>query len=197
MNFLIKNFLRGLAIVVPAAVTIWVLYVTFVWIDRLLRLRWPGVGFLITVAAIIVIGFLASNIVTRKAFQLLERLFIRAPLVKILYSSMKDLVEAFVGDRKKFNKPVVVRLNSADEVHAVGFITREDLNALALEGHVAVYFPQSYNFAGQLVMVPARNVRPLELDSSKAMAFVVSGGVSGLEGSTTETHTADSHELEK
>lgn len=181
VNFLIKNFLRGLAIVVPATVTIYVLYVTFIWIDRLLGLKWPGVGFLITLAAIIVIGFLASNIVTRKAFQLIERLFIRAPLVKIIYSSLKDLVEAFVGDRKKFNRPVVVRLNTADEIFTVGFITRDDLAMLAMEGHVAVYFPQSYNFAGQLVLVPRTSVRPLELDSSKAMAFIVSGGVSGLE----------------
>ena len=180
-NFLIKNFLRGLAIVVPAAVTIYVLYATFIGIDRLLRLPWPGVGFLITLAAIILIGFLASNIVTRKAFQMLERLFVRAPLVKIIYSSLKDLIEAFVGDRKKFNRPVVVRLNSADEVFTVGFITREDLSLLGAAGHVAVYLPQSYNFAGQLVLVPREHVRVLELDSSKAMSFIVSGGVSGLE----------------
>jgi uncharacterized membrane protein len=180
MNFLVKNFLRGLAIVVPAVVTVYVLYFTFVSIDRLLGLPWPGAGFALTLAFIVLIGFLASNIFTRKIFQLLERLFVRAPLVKIIYSSLKDLTEAFVGDRKKFNQPVVVRLGAAAEVYALGFLTREDLAALSMPGHVSVYFPQSYNFAGQLVIVPSQNVKPLEIDSSKAMAFIVSGGVSGL-----------------
>jgi uncharacterized membrane protein len=181
LNFIIKNFLRGLVIVVPVAVTIWVLWIGFVSVDRLLRLPIPGLGFVITVAFVIVVGFLASNIVTRKLFQLVERLFVRAPFVKIVYSSIRDLIEAFVGDRRRFNRPVLVKLTEDGGVSAVGFITREDATLLGAEGRIAVYFPQSYNFAGQLLVVKATHIEPLPLDSSKAMAFVVSGGVSGAD----------------
>ncbi len=89
---------------------------------------------------------------------------------------MRDLVEAFVGDRKKFNRPVLVRLGP--ELQAVGFLTRDDLTLLEIRDHVAVYLPQSYNFAGNLLVVPATSIEPLSIDPARAMAFVVSGGVS-------------------
>jgi uncharacterized membrane protein len=183
VGFLVKNFLRGLVIVVPVAVTVWVLWVGFTWIDRrvdrLLGLPVPGLGVLVAAAAIVVVGLLASNIVTRKAFQLVERLFVRAPLVKIVYSSIRDLTEAFVGDRRRFNRPVRVKLTGDGAVSAIGFVTREDGAMLGAGEHVVVYFPQSYNFAGQLLLVERDRVEPLSLESVQAMALVVSGGVSG------------------
>lgn len=182
MNFIIKNFLRGLVIVVPAAVTIYVIYVAFIWIDQLLGLTIPGLGFLLTLASIVLIGILASNIVIRQMFLVTERLFIRAPIVKILYTSIRDLIEAFVGDKKRFNHPVTVNFSGSGDVRAVGFVTRDDLDFLGLPGYAAVYFPQSYNFAGNLVVVARHCITPLELDSAKAMAFIVSAGISGTEG---------------
>ena len=181
MNFIIKNFLRGLVIVIPVAVTVWILVYGFIWIDRLLRIPYPGVGFALTVISIIVIGFLASNFLTRRIFTLMDRIFVRAPFVKIVYSSIKDLIEAFVGDRKRFNRPVLVHLSPDGAISALGFVTREDAGALGMAGRVAVYFPQSYNFAGQLLLVKASAIEPLPIDSSTAMPFIVSGGVSGVE----------------
>lgn len=176
MNWLIKNFLRGLVIVVPFAVTVYILYVTFVWVDRLIPLKIPGAGFGILLVGIIVIGWLGSNFVGRKFVQLTESLFTRAPLVRLIYASLKDLLEAFVGDRKRFDQPVAVRLSEG--VRTLGFITQEDLGFLALEGSVAVYLPFAYSMAGSLVIVPAANVERLQVDSASVMAMVVSGGIS-------------------
>jgi len=179
MSFIVKNFLRGLVIVVPVAVTVWVLWIGFVWIDRLLRLPVPGLGFALAGVLVVVVGFLASNIVTRKLFELVQRLFARAPIVKIVYSAIRDLTEAFVGDRRRFNRPVRVKLTADGTIAAVGFVTRDDAAVLGAEDQVVVYFPQSYNFAGQLLLVARASVEPLPLDSSRAMALVISGGVSG------------------
>jgi uncharacterized membrane protein len=176
MNWAIKNFLRGLIIVVPIAVTGYILYVAFVWVDRLLALPVPGAGFAILLAGIVLIGWLGSNFVGRKFVQLTESIFTRAPLVRLIYASLKDLLEAFVGERKRFDQPVAVRLSEG--VRTLGFVTQEDLGFLALEGNVAVYLPFAYSMAGSLVIVPAANVERLQADSASVMALVVSGGVS-------------------
>jgi uncharacterized membrane protein len=179
MNFIAKNFLRGLAIVIPTVVTAYILYQTFLWIDRLILFPFPGLGVLVTFAAIVLIGILASNYVIGKLLAIPEAIFTRAPLVKIVYSSIKDLIEAFVGDRKRFNRPVLVTLGESPRVEALGFVTSDDLGAIGLGTSVAVYFPQSYNFAGSLVIVPRESIRRIDADPGRVMAFIVSGGVSG------------------
>jgi uncharacterized membrane protein len=176
MNWLIKHFFRGLVIVVPFAVTIYILYVAFLWVDRLLPLKFPGAGFGILIVAIIAIGWLGTNFVGRKFVQLTELLFTRAPLVRLIYAALKDLLEAFVGDRKRFDQPVAVKLTEG--VRTLGFITQDDLGFLSLEGNVAVYLPFAYSMAGSMVIVPKGNVERLSVDSASVMALVVSGGVS-------------------
>lgn len=178
MNWLIKNFLRGLVIVVPIAVTIYVVYQTFIGIDRLLNLSTPGLGIAILLLAIILIGALASSFVMRRFLRLTEVLFTRAPIVRFLYSAIKDLLEAFVGDKKRFDKPVAVSLTENGDVRTLGFVTQEDLAFLSLPGHVAVYLPFSYSMAGTVVIVPVSRVQRLEADSASIMALIVSGGVS-------------------
>jgi len=152
-------------------------------LSDLFRITIPGVGLAITLAGIFLIGLLASNFAGRWFFSLIDRLFNRLPLVKLLYSSLKDFIGAFAGDKKSFDKPALVELTPGGPL-AVGFITRESLDLLGLADHVAVYFPQSYNFAGSVLIIPADRVRPLDLDSSEAMAFVVSGGVTGAHQKT-------------
>jgi uncharacterized membrane protein len=102
------------------------------------------------------------------------------PLVKLLYSSIKDLVGAFVGDQKKFDQPVIVNVMPGGSAKALGFVTRKSMDFLGLEKSVAVYFPQSYNFAGSVLIFPLDQVQPIQADSSEVMAFIVSGGVSGV-----------------
>jgi uncharacterized membrane protein len=176
MNWIAKNFLRGLVVVVPIALTIYLVYEAFVRIDRLLDLKTPGLGFAVTIVGVIAIGALASNFVGREAVRLMESVFTRMPLVRLIYSSIRDLLEAFVGDQKRFNQPVAVSLT--DELRAIGFVTQEDLSFLSMPGEVAVYLPFSYSMAGSLILVPRARVQRIGIDSASAMALVVSGGVS-------------------
>jgi uncharacterized membrane protein len=178
MNWLIKNFLRGLVIVVPIAVTVYLLFQAFVTLDQLLEMRYHGLGVAVLVAATIVIGWLASNFVGRRLFGLAEMLFTKAPIVRIIYAAIKDLLEAFVGNKRRFDRPVTVRVG--DEVKMFGFITQEDLGALAGAGEVAVYVPFSYTWDGCLMIVPRERVQPLAADSASILALVVSGGVSRM-----------------
>jgi uncharacterized membrane protein len=179
MNFLIKNFVRGLAIVVPITATAWLIWATVVTIDRWLGIPWPGAGIAVTFALILLVGILAGNVIGRTFFHWTEQIFVRAPIVKIIYMAIKDFVEAFVGDRRKFNRPVIVDLTELGEINALGFVTRESIEFLPDSELLAVYFPQSYNIAGNLLLVPPRRVRPIDADSAQVMAVIVSGGISG------------------
>ncbi len=176
MNWIVKNFLRGLIIVLPIALTIYLFYEAFIRLDRLLNLPVPGAGLALLVALTIVLGALASNFFVRKFLQLTDLIFTRAPIVRLIYASIRDLIEAFVGDQKRFNQPVTVSL--MDGVRTIGFMTQEDLEFLSLPGQVAVYLPFSYSMAGTLVVVPRTRVERLALDSASVMAMVISGGVS-------------------
>ncbi len=178
MKRLASYFLKGLLVFVPAALTVFAIVIVFTKIDGMLGISIPGVGLLITVASITFIGFLASNFIGKRFFEFIDTIFKKLPVVKMLYSSIEDLINAFAGEKKKFDKPVVVEL-----VHGgpkvLGFITRDNLDFLSLEGSVAVYLPQSYNFAGSVLIFPAQQVVPLNVESTEVMAFIVSGGVSG------------------
>ena len=176
MNWLIKNFLRGVVIVVPIALTIYLIYEAVMRIDRLLELKTPGLGILVTFGGCVVIGALASNFIVKKFLRLTETVFRRAPLVRLVYASLRDLLEAFVGDKKRFDQPVAVGLT--DNVRTLGFVTQDDLGFLSLPGQIAVYLPFSYSVAGTLVVVARERVEALAVDSASVMALVVSGGVS-------------------
>ncbi len=178
MKRLMNYFLKGLLVFVPAALTVFTIVLVFTRLDGLLKIPIPGLGLVITILVITLVGFLASNFVGKKFFTLIDGLFNKLPVVKMLYSAIKDLIEAFAGEKKSFDRPAVVELTLGGP-KAVGFITRDSLEFLSLSDHVAVYFPQSYNFAGSVLIFPSDRVTPVDIDSSEAMAFVVSGGVSG------------------
>ena len=184
MRKLLNHFLRGLVLLAPLALTLYVCWIVFATIDRWLGIPIPGVGFALTVALITLFGFLASNLITRSLFALVEGLLGRLPFVRLLYTSTKDLLNAFVGEKRRFETPVLVRL-SADGVSALGFITQESLDRLGVTGHVGVYLPQAYNFAGQMLVVPADRVTRITTSSADVMAFIVSGGVTGIPGQPT------------
>jgi len=183
MKTIIKFFLRGLLVFVPVAVTIFVLLWAFMGLDkifrRILHIEIPGLGLLATIVLITVIGFLASNFVGKKLFELVERVFTKLPLIKLLYGAVKELVKAFAGEEKKFDKAVLASLIPGSDVKVMGFITRESLKNLGLDDYVAVYLPQSYNFAGNVVLFSKKAVEPLEVSGADAMTFIVSGGVAG------------------
>jgi len=179
MNDLARNFFEGLLILVPVVVTLYVAWLVLETIDGWLNIPIPGVGFLVTVGLITLTGRYASTVFGQKMLDMTEGMLVKAPFVKLLYTSLKDLIAAFMGEKRRFDQPVLVSLTPGGHAEAVGFVTRTDLEFLGLLDHVAVYFPQSYNFAGNLLVFPKGQVHPLEAESADVMAFIVSGGVSG------------------
>ena len=170
-------FFQGLIFLAPIGITAYIFYKAFLFIDGLLGLPYPGVGFLLTIIGVTLLGFLTSNFLTRSVFQLLDKLLTRMPLVRLLHTSLKDVLTAFVGERRRFDRPVVVEVLPGSGVKAFGFMTRESLENFQLQDHVAVYFPQSFNFAGNVLIYPRAQVTPIQTDSSRLMAFIVSGGI--------------------
>ncbi|MDF1501835.1 DUF502 domain-containing protein [Roseisolibacter sp. H3M3-2] len=177
MRALVNYFLRGLVVVAPIAFTLYVCWRLFVAIDGWLGFPVPGVGFAVTIGVLVLVGFLASTFLARGLFGLLESVLARLPFVRLLYASTKDLLNAFVGEQRRFDRPVVVTVYPESEGAAIGFVTQSSLDHLGLTGQVAVYFPFSYSVAGHVLLFPAERVRPLPADSADVMAFLVSGGV--------------------
>lgn len=181
MKRLLGYFLNGLIFTAPVALTLYVVYLLFTTVDGWLHISIPGVGFLVTIVLITLIGFLASNFLARRVLSLVEDGLERLPGVRLLYSGIKDVFGAFVGEKKRFSQPVIVTLDPAAGSKAIGFLTQDSLDELGMPDHVTVYLPQSYNFAGQLVVFPRDRVTPLPAPSAKVMAFVVSGGVAEID----------------
>ena len=178
MRFLVENFLKGCLVLVPTVGALYVVYFMFITIDGLLPFDAPGVGFVATLAAVTALGAFTSNVIGQRIFRLFERLLVRVPVVKLIYRAMRDFVAAFVGERRSFDQPVLVDLSDASGCpQAMGFATTDDLGRFGLSEHIAVYLPQSMNFAGHLIVVPSARVRPLDVDPTEFMAFVVSAGV--------------------
>lgn len=183
MKKLSKYFLNGLVFMVPLVLTIYIFYLVFTKVDSMLRIPLPGVGvipgvgFLSTLLIITLAGLLVSNFITRRLLYWFDDIMERLPLVKLIYSSVKDLVNAFLGDKKTFSRPVMVKLSKDSDAHALGFVTCECLDGFGLDDYIAVYLPQSYNFAGNLLVFPREQVYELTVNSSDLMTFIVSGGV--------------------
>ncbi len=176
---LLNYFLRGLLFLVPVALTLYILVVCIQWLDSLIPVNVPGLGLIFILVGVTLFGYLGSTLLIKPFFDFLEELLEKVPFVNLIYTSIKDLIEAFVGDKKKFNQAVVIDLD--DGVQKLGFITQPSLDHIGLSGKVAVYCPHSYNFSGNLFVVPLEKVKPIHnVASSDFMKFVVSGGVSGL-----------------
>jgi len=180
MKRLIGYFVRGCLVLAPLAATAYIIWLGFTIVDRLLGIDVPGLGFVITLGLITLVGFLTSSVIGSSVVEFTEHFMRRLPLVKLLYSSIKDLISAFMGQRATFNHPVTFQLSAESDIKALGFITRQSLAKLDLPGHVAVYLPQSYNVAGNLLLVPAERVQPVNVPTSEIVTFLVSGGISGL-----------------
>src|ERR687896_109566 len=183
MARLLKYFFRGLVVLAPLVITVWLTVEIFRTVDRwlggLFGFTIPGAGVLITIAAITLFGFLASNLLARTLLGAVEAVMARLPFVRLLYGSTRDLLNAFVGERRRFDTPVLVTLSPESNVKTLGFVTQESLERYGLPHYVAVYVPQSYNFAGNLVVVPATQVERIRSGGADVMTFIVSGGVTG------------------
>lgn len=189
---LINYLIKGALVVVPLAGATFVIIWLVATVDGALNLTAlffedefgkplyiPGLGILTVLVLLILVGIIFTNLVTQPIKNWFSRTANKIPLFNTLYSSIKDFTEAFVGDAKKFNEPVLVLVNETG-LKKVGFLTQRDLSKIGIENEVVVYFPYAYSVAGQIAVVPSKNVEKLNMNPTDAMKLVVSGGVSGI-----------------
>lgn len=177
-------FIQGIIILAPIGITAYLLYWLFDKVDGILRpyINIPGVGFIIIIVFVILVGWVSSNYLMGGLIEFFDHWLEKTPGIKFIYSSVKDFFEAFAGDKRKFNKSVLINV-FADDVWIVGFVTDEEMEKFELgSSTIAVYVPQSYNFAGQLYILPRSRVKPIEaITPGEAMKYAVTGGVVALD----------------
>ena len=193
MNRIMKYFLRGILYIVPLSVTIYILYISILFIENLIRpilesintiinvqLEWLSLvlGVIIIFILVLIIGFLGSIIISTPINSLFKKLLKQAPLVQTIYTSIKDLMNTFVGNKKGFSEPVLVKLYENSTIERIGFVTNEDVESLNIKkGKVLVYLPHSYAISGQLFVVDKKDVTPIDKSSGEIMKLIISGGV--------------------
>jgi uncharacterized membrane protein len=185
---ILSYFIRGLVLVAPLYVTALIIWTGVEFLDSIIPIHipisgnqtvyLPGLGGLIILGGIILLGFFFSTVVPQSFLKFTESLMKRIPLFSLIYYSIKDLILAFVGDKKKFNQPVLVTMYKDTGIKKIGFVTQTDLSHLDITDHVAVYMPLSYSLSGELFIVPKENIMILETSSTDIMKMVISGGVS-------------------
>ncbi|MDN3016830.1 DUF502 domain-containing protein [Paenibacillus sp. BSR1-1] len=187
MKSILKNFINGILTIVPIILVIYVIYKTFMFLDSLLGNTLkpffkddyiPGIGLLTTIVLITLLGWMSTKYITGKIIKLIDKLLEKIPVVKTIYSVIKDTVQSFLGEKKSFSKVALVTLPGT-EMKSVGFITSEQLESFhdPLKDHVAVYIPQTFQVAGFTFLVPKEQVEVIEVKAEDAMKFVLSGGM--------------------
>ncbi len=186
LNTVAKSFFQGLLILGPFAVTIWIIWYIVYSIDNIIpalsEKTYPGITFLIVIFSTTLIGYLGNKfIIGRVIVDSFDYILEHTPGIKFIYTSLKDVMTSFVGDKKKFNKPVLIKTSENPEVWRIGFLTQEDLSSVGFPEYVSVYLPHSYAVSGWVVFVLAENIVVLEnIGAAQAMKFAVSGGVAGF-----------------
>jgi uncharacterized membrane protein len=195
-----RYFLQGLIILAPIAITIYAVTALFNWIDSILpdlvantfpqllktdekgNVRTiPGVGFVLVMLIVIGVGYISSSFIVSRLVELFDKVLERTPGIKLVYSTVKDFLEAFAGDKRKFDKPVLVAIESP-EIWQIAFITQQEAGDFDMHEFVTVYIPHSYAFSGRLYFVKRDRVRLLvDLSSAEVMKFAISGGVTKIE----------------
>lgn len=187
MKKLINYLLQGLLYIAPLGITPYIIYSAFTLIDglsqkllaRFFDVQIPGLGLLSLLIFLIIVGFIGRTIIAQPLKKVFKKVIDKVPLINFIYAAFNDLFTAFVGKEKKFNQPVLVKVNLNSDLEKLGFVTEENLDVIQAEGKVAVYFPHSYNFSGELFVVPKTQIRKLDVNSSELMKFIVSAGLTG------------------
>lgn len=200
LGFMAQLFFQGVVVLAPIGVTVWVVVSLFNWVDNflpnLLNFLFPvqfaivngqipkvtGFGFLVAIALVLIVGWLSSLFFVERLVSVFDKLLEKTPGIKIIYSSVKDFLEAFAGNKKKFDQPVLVNVDAMD-VWRIGFITQNDTAHFGLADFVTVYVPHSYAISGITYIVPPTRIKklPKGLGAAEAMKYVVSGGVTTMD----------------
>ena len=181
MKRLLYYFIQGLLYTTPITITIYLLWSTLSYLDDLIPLNIPGLGLLSLIAIITFIGFIGGFTIKFRLVKFLDRLLKTVPLVKIIYSSVNDIMKSMTGKKKGFQQPVLLRLSLKEDVRRVGFVTDEDLKDLGKSNSkmITVYVPHSLAISGQVFVVPENYIEPLNVNSSEVMKYIIAGGVTG------------------
>jgi uncharacterized membrane protein len=199
-------FFQGVVVLAPIGVTIWVVVSLFNWVDNflpnLLNFIFPlqfaevngqipkvtGLGFVVAITLVLAVGWLSSLFFVERLMSIFDKILEKTPGVKIIYSSVKDFLEAFAGNKKKFDKPVLVCID-AEDIWRIGFITQENCEHLGLKDHVTVYVPHSYAISGISFILPLSKTKklPKHINASEAMKYVISGGVTTVDDAENES----------
>jgi uncharacterized membrane protein len=182
MKGLLKLLFQGILYVAPTALTVFILIKIFLFLDSILETivgkDIPGLGVLTLIGGLVLIGFLGNTFISDPIKKSFNQWLEKVPLIKVIYNSVKDLLGAFVGNKKKFNLPVMVKEQTNATCYKVGFITQESLASLGIDQNlVAVYFPHSYAFSGMVFLVENEYIVPINKPAAEVMKFIVSGGV--------------------
>lgn len=193
---LLQFFFQGLIVIAPIGITIWVVLGLFNAVDNILPnfihailpnvvpkdaegnlQKIPGLGFIVVIVLVVVIGWVSSLFVVGRLVEVLDKVLESTPGIKFIYSSVKDFLEAFAGNKKKFDRAVLVNVDGED-VWRIGFITQQSVTDFGLEHHVAVYVPHSYAISGITYFVPNHKIKLIDnISPADTMKFAVSGGV--------------------
>lgn len=196
---LLQLFLQGLIVLAPIGITLWVVFGLFNFVDNILPNiihgiapmyltkdaegnlnKIPGLGFVVVIALVLLVGWISSLFFVGRLLTFLDSILEKTPGIKFIYSSVKDFLEAFAGNKKKFDKPVLVNVDAAD-VWRIGFITQPNAHEFGMPDHVTVYVPHSYAISGITYIVPRDRIRLLDnVGAADAMKYTVSGGVTDV-----------------
>lgn len=194
---IVSYFLQGLLLIAPVFVTVYAVVQIFYLLDApiekvflyLFHFYYPGMGIVAMFFIIALIGFVGSLVFFQPLVHIFDELMERVPVVKDIYSSVKDFFGAFISKKKKFDKPVMFEIGKNAGVYRIGFITQSDLTELNIKDKVAVYAPWSYNLSGTLFIVNTDQVQPIEdVGSGDVMKFVMSGGVTHIDDDDHHIH---------
>jgi len=190
MNKIVRYFIQGLIITVPVIITAYVVFALISTIGSIVGkfgtivnpVIDPFIVIIVTIVLIFITGVLGSSIILRPLFIMVDNMLEHLPGIKTLYSSTKDFLGAFVGNKKRFNQPVLITINKENNIQQLGFVTQEDLSELNIaKGTIAVYVPLSYSLSGNLLIVPVDHITRVDASSSEVMKFIVSGGVTDID----------------
>lgn len=194
VNNLFSYFVRGVLTIVPFALTWYILTTAIGWVDNFIDINIPGLGAIISVGVVIFFGYIGGSFFVKSIFSTIEGAILKMPGINILYSSIKEFISGILDKKMKFDRPVLIIYNDTNSTKKIGFITNDDLHNLGLDDMVAVYVPTCYSFAGELFVIPRKNVMPINCSSgTMMMKFVVSGGVIDTKANlkTSQEQTSD------
>ncbi|MEI6140996.1 MAG: DUF502 domain-containing protein, partial [Mariniphaga sp.] len=182
MKKLFTYFIQGLVLISPIGLTVYIVFRIFMFMDGLLStyiveklgINAPGLGILIIFVFLVLLGMVGETILARPIKNLINRILDKTPFLKLIYSAINDLFSAFIGKERKFHRPVMALLNKENNVWKIGFITRDTAIEIDDNQIIAVYFPFSYAFTGEIFFLPPSSIRPLEMAPTDAMKFIVS-----------------------